>query len=173
MAGRSNGMIFSPADIPNAATIPYGEVVEQVRRIDLGRSKPTSAQISDLMSRIDDSVARTHAAFDFILRYDAKWKTSVFRGETEYDEAIEKRIETALGNLADSSETLVTLLDRSKVYGLHSESLETLRLRIAEIRKMLIPDDQFFEGEALDELASRAIEEDDRGETVEFRVMGE
>ena len=38
---------------------------------------------------------------------------------------------------------------------------------------MLTPDDEFFEGDALDELATRGIEADERGETVEFTEMGQ
>jgi hypothetical protein len=166
-------MIFSPADILPPAILAFGDIVEPIRGIDPGRDGLSPAQVAAILPRIDDSVARTHAALEFILRYDERWRTSVFRGETEYNEAIERRIESYLVALADAAQSLVSGLDRYRAYGVYAASMETLRPLIADVRKMLTPDDQFFEGEGLDGLTARAIEEDDRGETVEFRAMGE
>ena len=166
-------MSFSAADIPVFSANPFGEVFEQIRKSGPERGGLTADQISDLASKLDDSVARTHAFLDHVIQYDLKWRTSVFQGETEYDEAIEGRIEGGLKFWADATGRLLSELDGFRRYGVYSESIETLRPRLAEVRKMLTPDDEFFEGEELDDLAAGAISADKSGQTTEFRAMGE
>jgi hypothetical protein len=167
-------MNFSAADIPILSPDSFGHIFEQIRKNGPEQGGLTPAQIEDLAAKTDDCVAMAHSLLNDILQYDVIWRTSVFQGETEYDEAIEKRIESGLRSWAEGVEHLIEALDHFRSCGApHSESMEALRPRLAEVRRMLTPDDQFFEGEELDDLVAEAIVDDEAGRTAEFRVMGE
>lgn len=166
-------MIFSVADIPVQASDPFGEIVEDLRKMERPNLKLTQAQNVEIASKVDDAVARSHSFLDYILQYDVSWRTSVFRGETEYDQKIQDRIEEGLRRWAKATEYLISNLDKLRQNWVCPESLETLRPRLDEVRSMLAPDDEFFEGEALDDLAAKAVTEHESGSTVEFLVMGE
>jgi hypothetical protein len=166
-------MIFSVADLPMPMANPLDEIVEHIRKIEPTIDHPSQPQLESLTFLVDECVARTHATLDRILEYDLKWRTSVFRGDTDYDEAIGNHIEACLQVWADATEALLSKMDALGHLGFHPASLETLRPRIAEVRSMLTPDGEFFEGDELDELTARTLGEDERGATVEFRAMGE
>jgi hypothetical protein len=166
-------MIFSVADIPMEMPNPLGEIVEHIPMIELANRNLSQAQIESLTLMANDSVARTHELLERILKYELEWRTSVFQGETEYDGAIGNRIEAALKWWADATEALLSKMEALGQFGFRPASLETLRPRLADVRRMLTPDGEFFEGDELDELTAEALREDERGLTVEFRVMGE
>jgi hypothetical protein len=162
-------MSFSVADVPSLVPDAFSGIFESVPP----SPRAPQAEIERLTLMINNSVANAHLALNQILGFDLEWRTSVFKGETEYDAAIEERIEANLKLWADATDLLLTNLDKLKSRGFCPPSLDTLRPLLREVRSMLTPDDQFFEGEALDELTEGAIEQYERGQTVEFQVMGE
>jgi hypothetical protein len=166
-------MMFSAADIRVQETDSFGDFFEQLGKIEPVANRLSPAKIEALTSKADESAALTHGFLDHILDYDVRWRTAVFRGETDYDPAIEERIETGLRAWLNLTESLLAKLQPIRSWGFQPASLETLRPRIAEVRNMLTPDDEFFEGEELDDLTEKAIAEHEAGRTVEFRVMGE
>jgi hypothetical protein len=166
-------MIFSVTDIPTQVPNHLYEIVEHIGNIETTSQGLSRAQVDSLTSKTDESVASTHAFLDRVIQYDVKWRTSVFLGETEYDEAIENSIREALKSWADMTDSLLVRVGDLKALGFFPASLETLPPRVAEVRSMLTPDDEFFEGDELDDLTGRAFREDEQGLTVEFRVMGE
>jgi hypothetical protein len=166
-------MIPSLADFQIQTPNPFGEIVEDLGNMETPDGPATPAEILSFVSKMDEAIARTLALLDHILEREATWRTFVFQGKAEYDVEIEKRIEEILKNLADRTETVLFKLDPLRSKGICPESMETLRNRIADVRSMLTPDDDFFEGEELDALANQAIAENDSGATVNFLVMGE
>jgi hypothetical protein len=166
-------MMFSAADIPVQGPDSFVDFLEQLGEIEAPADGLSPAKIEALTSKADESAALTHGFLDHILDYDVRWRTAVFRGETGYDPAIEERIEAGLRTWLNLTESLLARLEPIRSWGFRPASLETLRPRIAEVRNMLTPDDEFFEGEELDDLTEKAISEHEAGRTVEFRMMGE
>ena len=166
-------MFFSVADVPVQGPDSFGDIFEQLGKIGPATSQLSPTMIERLTLKADESAALTHGFLDRILDYDARWRTAAFRGETEYDPAIEDRIEAGLRSWLNLTESLLAKLEAVRSWGFRPDSLETLRPRIAEVRNMLTPDDEFFRGEELDEMAAKAIAEHEAGQTVKFQVMGE
>ena len=166
-------MIFSAADIPIDLPSPFGGLFEYIQTIEPASQQVSQAQLDSLASKVDKAIAVAHSFVDMILEYDLKWRTSVFRGETEYNEAIENRIRSSLKSWADDVERLLLPISSLQEFGFNPASLGTLHPRLAEVRSMLTPDDEFFVGEEFDKLTAQALGEDERGLTVEFREMGE
>lgn len=166
-------MSFTVADIPALMPDTFGVVFEQMRDIEPARVALNQEKIAALTLIADESVARACQSLDEILEFDVEWKTSVFEGETEYDQAIQDRLDVVVKIWAEGVEAFLSSLDALKPMGFQLASLDTLRARLAEVRNMLTPDDEFFRGEELDEMARAAIDEDEAGRTVAFEVMGE
>jgi hypothetical protein len=166
-------MIHSIADFPVQPANPLGEIVEDLRKLDPMNRPATQAEILSLVSKIDDFVSRSLAILDHLLECEASWRTFVFQGKTEYDVEIEKHVEESLKDWADRADGFLSSFDTLVSGGISAESVETFRSRVAEVRGMLTPDDEFFEGEELDDLAAQAITEHESGATVDFLVMGE
>lgn len=166
-------MTFSAADLPVDFPNPLSDLVKALPQVEPKSRQLSAAQIDALTSKVDEAVGPIHTVLDGTLAYDRNWRTAVFRGETEYDQEIEDRIRSSLESWAQGAEAFLSALHHFKSFGIHPAVAETLRPRLAEVRAMLTPDDEFFEGEGLDELTAGALAEDERGETVEFRAMGE
>ena len=166
-------MSFTVADIPAQMPDTFGPIFARIGEHDPERLVFDREHIHSLTLMADDSVARTHRLLNLILDYDVRWRTSVFQGDTEYDQAIQDRIESGLRFWADSTEALLAKIDALQHTGFRPISLDTLRPRVTEVRSMLTPDDEFFRGEELDDLARAAIDENEAGHATAFQVMGE
>lgn len=166
-------MSFAAADIPAQMPDTFIGVFEQIRDLERHGGGFSPEQLAALMSGADRAVAMSLQALDEILDYDLEWRTSVFEGRTEFDQAIQDRLEAYLGLWVESLEAPLSILEGLKPMGFDPPGLETLRARLAEVRSMLTPDEEFFRGEKLDELAKAAVDEDEAGHTVPFEVMGE
>jgi hypothetical protein len=166
-------MSFTVADIPTLMPDTFDVVFERMRHIEPARAALSQEQIAALKLSADEAAAQACQILDGLLDFEVEWKTSVFEGETEYDQAIQDRLDVVVKIWAEGVEAFLSSLDRLKPMGLHLAGLDALRSQLAEVRSMLTPDDEFFRGEELDEMARAAIEEDEAGRTVAFEVMGE
>jgi hypothetical protein len=166
-------MMISPADPSIRMGKAFGESVRPLSLASLLGRPATAAEIGSLVLTIDEAVGVGNMAFDAYIRFDLNWRTAMSGGKVEYDESTDNLIRDGLRTWALDAARLVSVVDSLAGFEVATVPLETLRGRIVEVRDMLTPDDQFFEGEALDRLAGEALAADERGETVPFEVMGE
>ncbi len=99
---------------------------------------------------------------------DARWHKAIFDESISYRESDREE----LINFYQSWHT-VTGKILAKLGSSGLTDTDILQSGYAEVGGLLTPDDQFFEGEELDELVQDAIGSLDRGETVEMREMGD
>jgi hypothetical protein len=164
-------MTISPASPSTGMGLAFAEVVRSFRGLE-GSNRPMSSPDFALLRLFaEEAIAIGVSAFDATLRFDASWRTSVFRGEIPYDAAIESLIGDNIRMWVENGESLLESFDRPTLQRVDLPDFEPIRSRVAAGRAMITPDDEFFEGEGLDELTAQAIDEDERGLTVEFGTM--
>ncbi len=166
-------MTISPGSPSTMMGEAFGEAIRSFRDLDMRSLPSTAAETASIRLFVEEAVANGSSLFDAFLRFDVNWRTAVFRGEIPYDEATESLIADNIRKWVENGEAFLSVVDQLEAGGMVLPDVEPFRSRVAEGRGMLTPDDEFFEGEGLDELTARAIDEDDRGLTVEFKAMGE
>jgi hypothetical protein len=166
-------MMLSPSDPSILMGKAFGEMIRPLRDITPLSEVPTGPFAASLLLFIEESIASGITVLDADIRFDLNWRTTVFRGLIAHDEATERLILDNIKDWIGFSEALIETVVSLENHGLKVPSAELLRARIVEARAMVRPDDEFFEGKALDHLTTEAVAEHDRGETVEFTEMGQ
>jgi hypothetical protein len=118
-------------------------------------------------------VAFGNGAFESVEGYDVFWHTAVFRNDREYHADEEAKILNAYREWQGKAKRLIDLVASLESQAQPIPGLDLLRLNVRKAESILTDDGDFFEGEALDNLAEQAIAAFERGETEEFTEIGQ
>lgn len=108
-----------------------------------------------------DLVAKANYLLGRILDLDSSFREHVFRKSFDYSPEVESRLEDVLKQWLD----LAIHVDPSGQLSEAGQAVEELRSNIQDVRDMLTPDDEFFQGEGLASLRDDAIRAHRAGET--------
>jgi len=143
-----------PADLVNRAFVDASSTTQ---RGDPGGPPDGTREHVAFRIALGGAVQAGNSAFTLISAHDTAWHTAVFSGEIEHDPADLRAIVDRYQAWLDGSESLIAALDLAESSGAAIEGADELRSNPIEARGVLVPDGEFFEGEALDRLASEAI----------------
>jgi len=111
--------------------------------------------------------------FRQISRVDEQWHERLFRGELCHNPDMDRDIHDLYRAWAVPSEACVAQIEHFEAGGFTVEGAKEFRECVAEVRGVLLPDAHFFTAQALHNLRDAAIDDHQRGETVELRSLSD
>ncbi len=156
-------MIESPGDVGVLHKV-IGGLPGAVGTSTSERDRTTKAGLWD-RRLVEAAVER----FLLITKLDELWNADVARGRLAYDEADEREITGLYRRWLAEAEAVATGCDLSALDPHDASRAAQLAIFMQDARGICTPDEEFFAGPALEDLADRAIAAHRAGETVEIR----
>lgn len=153
----------------NGAAIDYGNRIQRCEREiktyreDVAAWKSAHQKVERCWA-CEDLVAKADYLNGRILSIDSDYRDFVYDHPSNYSPAQDELIRQLAADWTElSTEILTEATSSHDEFGV--QGFEELRHKVEEMRNILAPDDEVFEGEYLDDLSVQAIEEQQKGST--------